>query len=573
MKVSNMFMPTLREVPKEAEIDSHKLMLRAGMMRKIAAGIYSFLPLGNRSFRKVEQIVREEMDNAGALEVKMPALLPSEVYKDSGRWDVFGPEMFRLNDRNERDFCLGPTHEEVFTNAVKQEIRSYKMLPINLYQIQTKYRDERRPRFGVMRSREFVMKDAYSFDINEEGLDIAYKKMKEAYIRIFERCGLNVTIVDADSGAMGGSGSQEFVAESEIGEDVIAYCDVCKYAANEEKAECITKHINNENEELKEMEEVATPNVKTIEELTAFFGCKPDKFAKTLIYRADDKFVVAIVRGDRELNETKLKNYVDCVELEMASPEDVERITNAVVGFAGPVGLKDIQIIVDNEVVNMRNFIVGANKSGYHIKNVNYDRDFKATKVMDIRQIENGDICPKCGATVHLARGIEVGHIFKLGTKYSKALGCNFLDEEGKENPMVMGCYGIGVNRTLAAVIEQNNDENGIIWPISVAPYHVVVVPVNTKDETQVKLAEEIYNELQNRGLEVVLDDRNERPGVKFKDCDLIGYPVRIVVGKKAGENIVEFKLRKESEKQELNYIDAINKADEIIKDGLKYNK
>ena len=570
MKASNMFMPTLREVPKEAEISSHKLMLRAGMMRKIAAGIYCFLPLGNRSFRKVEQIVREEMDRAGACELKMPALLPSEVYKESGRWEIFGPEMFRLNDRNERDFCLGPTHEEIFTNAVKQEISSYKMLPINLYQIQTKYRDERRPRFGVMRSREFVMKDAYSFDKDEEGLDISYNKMREAYCRIFERCGLDFTIVDADSGAMGGSGSQEFMVKSEIGEDVIAYCDVCNYAANEEKAECITKEQDSNNIELKDIEEVLTPNVKTIDDLTQFFGCQSSDFAKTLIYRADKKLVVAMVRGDRELNETKLKNHLNCIELEMASPEQVTKLTNAEVGFAGPIGLKDVEIIVDKEVVNMKNAIVGANKTGYHIKNVNYGRDFKANAIIDLRTISDGDICPKCGGKMHLARGIEVGHIFKLGTKYSKALECNYLDEAGKENPMVMGCYGIGINRTLAAAIEQNNDENGIIWPISIAPYHVVVVPVNTKDETQCELAKKIYQNLCEKGLEVVLDDRNERAGVKFKDCDLIGYPIRIVVGKRANEGIVEFKLRSEAEKQELNYIDAIQKANEIIQDGLK---
>lgn len=566
MKASEMFLPTLREVPKEAEIVSHKLMLRAGMMRKIAAGIYSFLPLGNRVFRKVEQIVREEMDKAGACELKMPALLPAEVYKDSGRLDIYGPEMFRLNDRNGRDFCLGPTHEEVFTNAVKQEIKSYKMLPINLYQIQTKYRDERRPRFGVMRSREFVMKDAYSFDKDEEGLDIAYEKMKQAYNRIFERCGLDFTVVDADPGAIGGSGSQEFMVKSEIGEAIIAYCDSCNYAANNEKAECISEKVDNKNEKLKEMQEVLTPNSRTIEELTKFFGCSPKDFAKTLIYKADDKLVVAMVRGDRELNETKLKNYLNCINLEMASPEEVEELTKAKVGFAGPIGLHGVKIIADNEIPNMRNFVVGANKTEYHIKNVNYGRDFKADVVMDIRTIDNGDECPHCGGKIVLARGIEVGHIFKLGTKYSKVLGCNYLDENGQEVPMVMGCYGIGINRILAAVIEQNNDDDGIIWPISVAPYHVVIVPVNVKDGEQYNLAKKIHDELSNFGIEVMLDDRDERPGVKFKDCDLIGYPIRIVVGRKAKDGIVEFKLRNSDEKQELDYWDAIQKAYKIIK-------
>lgn len=566
MKASEMFLPTLREVPKEAEIISHQLMLRAGIMRKVAAGVYCFLPLGNRVFRKVEQIVREEMDRAGACELKMPALLPAEVYKDSGRLDIYGPEMFRLNDRNGRDFCLGPTHEEIFTNTVKQEIKSYKMLPINLYQIQTKYRDERRPRFGVIRSREFVMKDAYSFDKDEAGLDISYEKMKKAYTRIFERCGLDFTIVDADPGAIGGSGSQEFMVKSEIGEAIIAYCDACGYAANDEKAPCITKTLDVDNQELKEIQEVLTPNSRTIEELTDFFGCSPKDFAKTLIYKADGKLVVAMVRGDRELNETKLKNYLNCIELEMASQEEVEKLTKAKVGFAGPIGLEGVQIIADNEILNMRNFVVGANKTEYHLKNVNYGRDFKADVVMDIRTVASGDSCPHCGEKLKLARGIEVGHIFKLGTKYSDALGCNYLDENGNEVPMIMGCYGIGINRILAAVIEQNNDDDGIIWPVSVAPYHVVVVPVNVKDEEQCNLAEKIHNELSGCGIEVVLDDRNERPGVKFKDCDLIGYPIRIVVGKKAGEGIVEFKLRNSNEKQELDYQDAIKKACEIIK-------
>lgn len=570
MKVSNMFVPTLRETPKEAEISSHKLMLRSGMIRKIAAGIYSFLPLGNRSLRKVQQIVREEMDAAGACEVLMPALLPSEVYRESGRWDIYGEDMFKLHDRNKRDFCLGPTHEEVFTNTVKQEIKSYKMLPINLYQIQTKYRDERRPRFGVMRSREFIMKDAYSFDRDEEGLDVSYQKMKRAYERIFRRCGLDFTVVDADSGAIGGSGSQEFMVKSEVGEDLIASCSSCNYAANTEKAVCIVDENTKKDIDLKEMEEVFTPHSKTIDELTAFFGCSPKEFAKTLIYRADNKFVAVMVRGDRELNEVKLKNYLGCIELEMASPEDVTRITKAQVGFAGPIGLEDIDIIVDNEVVNMKNFIVGANKTEYHLKNVNYGRDFKASVVMDVRTIMDGDICPVCSGKIKLIRGIEVGHIFKLGTRYSKALGCTYLDEEGKETPMIMGCYGIGINRVLASAVEQNHDEDGIIWPIQIAPYHVVVVPVNMKDEAQQVLADKIYNELREKGIEVVIDDRAERPGVKFKDCDLIGYPIRIVVGKKANEGKVEFKLRREGEKQELSYTDAVAKSCEIIIAALK---
>ena len=410
------------------------------------------------------------------------------------------------------------------------------------------------------------MKDAYSFDKDEKGLDVSYEKMKDAYNKIFERCKLDFTVVDADPGAIGGSGSQEFMVKSEIGEEVLVYCDDCGYAANDEKAPCVTNAIFEDNIELKEVQEVLTPNSRTVEELTSFFGCSPKNFAKTLIYKADGKLVVAIVRGDRELNETKLKNYINCIELEMASSEEVEELTKAKVGFAGPIGLENVQIIADNEIINMRNFIVGANKTGYHFTNVNYGRDFSADVVMDIRTVDVGDVCPCCGKELKLARGIEVGHIFKLGTKYSEVLGCNYLDENGKEVPMVMGCYGIGINRILAAVIEQNNDENGIIWPISVAPYHVVVVPINVNDEEQYNLAKNIHDNLSDFGVEVVLDDRNERPGVKFKDCDLIGYPIRIVVGKKAKDGIVEFKLRSSEEKEEMNYWDAIQKAYKIVK-------
>lgn len=571
MRVSNMFFQTLREVPAEAEIASHQLMLRAGLMRKLASGIYSFLPLGYRVFRKVEQIVREEMDRAGAQELIMSALLPAEAYQASGRWEVFGAEMFRLKDRGGREFCLGPTHEEIFTETVKSATKSYRSLPLTLYQIQTKYRDERRPRFGVMRSREFVMKDAYSFDRDEAALDISYKKMYDAYCRIFDRLGLDYIIVDADTGAMGGSGSQEFMVKSAIGESGIAYCEACGYAANDEKAECIPQKCCDGKdccEELK-MEKVATPNARTIEELMEFFGCSAKEFAKTLIYKADDKVVAAMVRGDRELNETKLQNLLGCIELEMADAETVEKVTRAAVGFAGPVGL-NIDVVVDLEVEGMKNFVVGANETGYHYKNVNINRDFKGKYVKDIRTIQEGDECPKCKAPVKVEFGIEVGHIFKLGTKYSEALNCVYLDETGKENPMIMGCYGIGVNRSMAAVIEQNNDDNGIIWPISVAPYHAIVVPVNTTDSVQMELAEKIYTQLEAVGVEVMLDDRDERPGVKFKDADLIGIPIRITVGKKAGEGIVEYKLRKDKDFAAIPYEEAIAKAKEEVAKGLK---
>lgn len=577
MKVSQMFIPTLREVPAEAEIVSHKLMLRAGMMRKLASGVYSYLPLGYRTFRKIEQIIREEMDRSGAQELLMSALLPAEYYQESGRWDVFGPEMFRLKDRHGRDFCLGPTHEEIFTDTVKNETRSYRALPMTLYQIQTKYRDERRPRFGVMRSREFVMKDAYSFDRDEAGLDVSYQKMYEAYCRIFNRCKLDYTVIDADSGAMGGSGSQEFTVKSDIGESIIAYCEECGYAANDEKAECVpdvccengcSDGCCSDITEL-QIEKVATPDVKTIEELMGFFNCSPGEFVKTLIYKADDKVVAALVRGDRELNETKLQNLLGCIELEMADPETVTKVTKAEVGFAGPIGL-DIEIIVDNEVAAMKNFVVGANETGYHFKNVNIGKDFKASVVKDIRKIVEGDKCPKCGLPVKVARGIEVGHIFKLGIKYSKALNCIYLDENGKDRPMVMGSYGIGVNRTMAAIIEQNFDDNGIIWPMSVAPYHVIVIPVNPTDSTQMEAAEKIYSELLNKGIEVMLDDRNERPGVKFKDADLIGIPIRITVGKKIGDGIVEYKLRKSADLIEIGIDEAILKTEADINEGMK---
>ena len=558
MKMSKLLVPTLREVPAEAEIVSHQLMLRAGMIRRLAAGIYSYLPLGLRTLRKVEQIVREEMDRAGAQELLMPALLPAESYQASGRWEVFGESMFKLHDRWGRDFCLGPTHEELFTETVLNEVRSYKEYPLTLYQIQTKYRDEGRPRFGLMRGREFVMKDAYSFDLTQEGLDRSYKAMYDAYCRIFTRLGLDFTIVDADSGAMGGSGSQEFMVKSPVGEDGIAYCDHCGYAANYEKAECIPAEKPFDSDE-KELGKVHTPNAHTIEELTSFMGTEPYVFAKTILYKADDKYIAAMVRGDREINEVKLKNLVGATDdLELAEPAIVRELTNAEVGFAGPIGL-EIPVYADKEVEMMKNFIVGANETDYHYENVNIGRDFKPTLVADIRLIETGDACPRCGEAIKTAQGIEVGHIFKLGTKYSDALGLKALDENGKMSQVIMGCYGIGVTRCISAAIEQNYDENGIIWPDAIAPYQVSVVPVNSKDEEQMKAAEEIYTKLLSSGIEALLDDRNERPGVKFKDSDLIGVPVRIVVGKKIGEGIVEYKERTAKEAEMRTIDEAIN--------------
>lgn len=542
MRLSGLLMPTLRETPAEAEILSHRLMLRAGLIRKLAAGVYSYMPMGLRALKKVENIVREEMDRAGANELLMSALLPAEAYMASGRWDVFGPEMFRLHDRHDRDFCLGPTHEEIFAETVKGAVRSYKQLPLTLYQIQTKYRDERRPRFGVLRSREFIMKDAYSFDLTEEGLDVSYKKMYDAYCRIFDRMGLDYVVVDADSGAMGGSGSQEFMVKSEVGEDVIAHCEACGYTANEEKAECVPDSFEfAEND--KPMEKKDTPEAHTIEQLVNFLGVDARNFAKTIIYKIDGKYVAAMVRGDREVNEVKLKNLVGGVDIELAEPFAVREITHAEVGFAGPIGL-EIPVYADHEVMKMHAMVIGANETDKHFINVEPCRDFTPDKVADLRVAVDGDICPRCGKRIDTFHGIEVGHIFKLGTKYAKALGISFSTESGEERTAIMGSYGIGINRCIAAAIEQNSDENGIVWPVSIAPYHVSVIPVNVKDETISALAEKIYAELLEKGIEAIIDDRDERPGVKFKDCDLTGIPLRITVGKKAGEGIVEYKVR-----------------------------
>lgn len=562
MRMSKYLLPTLREVPAEAEIPSHQLMLRAGLMRKLASGVYAFLPLGYKALRNIEKIVREGMDNHDAQELLMSAILPKECYEASGRWQVFGPEMFRLKDRNDRDFCLGPTHEEIFTDTVKNTIKSYKQLPVTLYQIQTKYRDERRPRFGVIRSREFIMKDAYSFDRDEAGLDVSYKNMYDAYKEIFDKMELDYLIVDADSGAMGGSGSQEFMVKSDIGEDTIAYCS-CGYCANIEKAVCVPSDAATDAEKLA-INKIHTPNAKTIEELTSSLGKSPADFAKTIIYKADDKFVAVMVRGDREVNETKVTNHLGCIDLELAEAEDVMRITNAKVGFAGPVNL-GIDVLVDHEVAGMVNMIIGANETDMHFENANIGTDFEATAIADFRNITPGDKCPKCGGVIETCQGIEVGHIFKLGTKYSDALGCTFLAEDGKERTAIMGCYGIGVSRCMAAIIEQNCDESGIVWPMSVAPYHAIVVPVNTKEPTQVEVAEKIYSALRAKGIETIIDDRNERAGVKFKDADLIGIPVRINVGKKAAEGTVEFVIRKTGEMCELTVDEAIAKVEELI--------
>ncbi|WP_105617005.1 proline--tRNA ligase [Vallitalea okinawensis] len=561
MRMTKLYMPTLRDVPSEAEVPSHQLLLRAGMIRMSASGVYSFLPLGYRAFKKIENIVKEEMDGAGAQEVHMSAIQPRELWEESGRWSQFGPEMFRLKDRNNREYCLGPTHEEIFTDLVKNELNSYKQLPINLYQIQTKYRDEKRPRYGLIRSKEFVMKDAYSFDRDEAGMLKSYQEMWDAYERIFERCGLNFKVVEGDAGAMGDSDSHEFVALSEYGESTIAYCSGCNYAATDEKAE--TVYDVKFEESILDMEKVHTPDVRSIEELTGFLGIEANRLAKTLLYRAGEEIVAVMIPGDRELNEVKLVKLLGVAEHElvMADRADVEEVTTAAVGFAGPIGLKEgIRLIVDARVTKIQNMVVGANETDYHMMNVNYGRDFEGEVVEDLLLVKLGDKCPKCGQPLAMDKGTEVGNIFQLQTKYSKALDATFLDENGKEQHFVMGCYGIGISRTLQAVVEQYHDENGIIWPEAVAPFKVVVTIVNVKNEDQVKIGEEIYESLRQKGVEVLLDDRKDRPGVKFKDAELIGIPLRVTVGKRAPEGIVELFDRHTGEKIELEVKEAIRR-------------
>lgn len=553
MKMSRMYMPTLREVPSEAEVASHQLLLRAGMIRKLVSGVYSYLPLGFRVIKKIENIVREEMDRAGSQEVLMSAIQPKELWEESGRWADFGPEMFRLNDRHGREFCLGPTHEEIFTDLIRNELKSYKQLPMNIYQIQSKYRDEKRPRFGVMRSREFIMKDAYSFDKDIEGMEKSYMDMWKAYEKAFERCGLDFRVVEGDAGAMGNGDSHEFMAMSDVGESQIAYCKDCDYAATDEKAQVVYEVKNTVNEIL-EKEEIHTPNIKTIDSLVEFFNMESSSFVKTLLYKAKDDIIAVLIPGDRELNETKLINYLNIPEheLELLDEENVKRVTGAEVGFAGPMDLhEDVKVLMDSRVKDMKNFIIGANKTDYHIKNVNIE-DFVAEEVEDLLLVKVGDRCPKCDSELVMDRGNEVGNIFQLGTKYSDGLNATFLDENGKSQKFVMGSYGIGITRTMAAIIEQRHDDKGIIWPLSVAPYHVIVTIINPKKNEQLELGEKIYQELLDKGIEVLLDDRKERPGVKFTDAELIGIPLRVTVGRDASDGIVEFSIRGEEEKKKI---------------------
>ena len=552
MLATKLYAPTLREVPADADVVSQQLMLRAGFMRKTANGLYSFLPLGWRSIKKIEAIVREEMDRASAQEIMMPILQPAEIWKESGRWNAYGAEMMRINDRHDNEFCLGPTHEEMITTLVKNEINSYRQLPVNLYQIQSKFRDERRPRYGLMRSREFIMKDAYSFDVDEAGLDESYKSMYDAYTRIFTRCGLTFRPVEADSGAIGGSGTHEFMAIAEAGEADIVYCTKCDYAANIEIGK--PGIMKQDEEALQELSVVDTPNASTIEAVAEMLNLPLHKTIKAVVFSIDGKVVLAIVRGDHEVNEVAVQHAVlGSVEPEMATPEELEKV-GLTAGFISPIGLKqteDFAIVVDESVMETYNVCGGANKKDAHYVNINPKRDFNVEDIIiaPIRLITKDDVCPKCGGALEHAKGIEVGQVFKLGTKYSEALQATFLDQNGRPNPMIMGCYGIGVSRTLAAAIEQYHDENGIIWPRSIAPFEAVIVPINAKDEALMSTSQTIYTALQNAGVDVLLDDRKDRAGVKFKDADLIGYPLRITVSKNTLENNeVEIQIRKSGE-------------------------
>jgi len=537
------------------------------MIKKLTSGVYTYLPLGLKALKKVENIVRREMDRAGAQEIFMPVLQPAELWKESGRWEVMGPLMMKLQDRAKRDFVLGPTHEEVVTDVVRNDVASYKQLPLNLYQIQTKFRDEIRPRFGLMRGREFIMKDAYSFHATRESLDEEFDNMEATYKRIFSSCGLKFRPVEADSGAIGGSGSKEFHVLADSGEDEIIYCESCDYAANVETA--VSKVFHAEKEELKAVELVDTPNVSKIEDVVEYLKVPVERTVKAMMYRdmGTDQVYMVLIRGDYEVNETKLKNAVDAIEVELLTDEQLEKL-GLVKGFIGPFGidLGDIKVVADDTVLEITNHTAGGNKIDTHYINVNYGRDYKADIIKDVKTVKPGHVCEKCGGTLASARGIEVGHIFKLGTKYSEKLEATFIDEKGVTHPIIMGCYGIGVSRTLASAIEQNNDEFGIVWPSAIAPYVVDVIPANMKDAGQVALAEELYNSLLDEGIDTMLDDRDERPGFKFKDADLIGFPFKVICGKKAAEGIVELKIRKTGETFEISKDEVISKVRELMK-------
>lgn len=566
MKQSLTFIPTLREVPADAEVKSHKALLRAGFIRQNTSGVYSYLPLARKVLAKIEQVIREEMEAINSVELLMPALQSAELWQESGRWEAYGPELMRLKDRHDRDFALGATHEEVITTLVRDDIKSYKKLPLSLYQIQSKFRDEKRPRFGLLRGREFIMKDAYSFHATRESLDETYEDMYKAYSNIFSRLGLNFRAVIADAGSIGGKGTHEFMVLSEIGEDTIAYSDSSDYAANIEMAEVVVEYKPS-NEQMKAIEKVATPNVKTIEEVSNFLSVEPTNCIKSLVFNIDGELVVVLARGDHEINDIKLKNALGATSVELAEEGEIKQLLGCLPGSIGPVKLPvNVKVIADNAIKSIRNGVAGANDDGFHYLNVNPERDFAINSYEDIRFIQVGDPSPDGKGTIKFAEGIEVGHIFKLGTTYSAKMNAMFLDEQGKTQPFIMGCYGIGVSRLLAAVAEQFQDENGFVWPKQLAPYDVHLVPVNLKDEAQAQLSAELYSILKSYRYDVLYDDRPERPGVKFADADLIGLPVRVTVGKKAAEGVVEVKLRHSGETFEWAKEELVDRLNEFFR-------
>ena len=578
MRMSKLFVQTLREFPSDAEVVSHKLLVKAGYIRKLTSGVYNYLPLMWRVIKKIETITREEMDNAGAQELLMPFVQPKELWEESGRWEVYGRELMRLKDRHDREMCLGPTHEEIITAVARDGLKSYKQLPVNLYQIQSKFRDEVRPRFGLLRGREFIMKDAYSFGSSQQDLDKEYENMAQAYKNIFKRCGLDTKMVQSDSGAIGGSISHEFmvITDTDAGENDVFYCDECDYSANSNHAVSKLPDAITDGSQcgITEKKITDTPNTKTIEELSEFLKVPQSIICKCLVYIADSTPVLAYIRGDKQVEETKLMNAIGAIEIRIATSEEIEELMqkngfSAKAGFISAIGMKDIRVIADETVKDMKNFVVGVNENDKHLIGANLE-DIEINEYADIRLAEAGELCPQCGKPLKVTKGIEVGNIFQLGTKYSQPMNAVYLDQDGKAKPYIMGCYGIGITRTAAAAVEAHYDEHGIKWPVAIAPYHVTVVPVSTKDETQMTAAENIYNELKNQGIEVVIDDRNERPGVKFKDADLIGFPYRITVGKTIADGKVELVIRETGDKEELTPDEAVKKTVELINSALK---
>ena len=578
MRMSKLFVQTLREFPSDAEVVSHKFLVKAGFIRKLTSGVYNYLPLMWRVLKKIENITREEMDKAGAQELLMPFVQPKELWEESGRWEVYGKELMRLKDRHNREMCLGPTHEEIITAVARDGLKSYKQLPVNLYQIQSKFRDEVRPRFGLLRGREFIMKDAYSFSTSQEELDKEYDNMAQAYKNIFNRCGLPTKMVQSDSGAIGGSVSHEFmvITDTDAGENDVFYCEDCDYSANSNHA--ISKLpdaiVDGAECGLTDKKVVDTPNTFSIEDLCKYLKIPASLICKCLVYIADSKPVLALIRGDKQVEETKLMNALEAIDIRIATAEEIEELMqkqgfNAAKGFISPIGMKDITVIADETIKELKNFVVGINEQDKHMIGANLD-DIGVNEFTDIRLVEAGELCPQCGKPLKVTRGIEVGNIFQLGTKYSKPMNAVYLDQNGKAQPYIMGCYGIGISRTAAAAVEAHHDDWGIKWPVSIAPYHAIVVPVSTNDETQMKVAEEIYKKLQENEIEIVIDDRNERPGVKFKDADLIGFPYRITVGKTITDGKVEFVTRETGEKVEMTPDEAVVRLTECVKSALQ---